>query len=614
MGTDHITGPSAVAETSTEPSTSSSVSEPASPIAPRGLTASDLLAHEAELERQAREAVPFSFRLGGCTYEKGYIRQPVWACKTCGGGGVCAGCGVGCHSDHDLVELFAKRNFRCDCGTLSLDQSKSKHSQAHAHTEGTTVMPKACNLRPAHMAVRIENEENQYGRNFEGKFCRCQRGERYDPLEEDETMFQCLVCEDWFHESCTSLLGNYKPPGSSAAAEAALRPQDSGSMSRAIETQAHPTPVAGAELTAKVTEAAQTVDQASGENVDTWPLIAHDSFDLMICSACVRAKGNEVLRHYVGTKGWGAVIPLRPKSTGQSKELDMLQMLPRNIPHLDHLEGTRRGCAVWGLELNEEAVETLVAFEEAASGAEDAAANAVTDTEQTADMNLSTQVSEESDEKSGSTTTNSSRKRSSPAHSSEQGASSDTRPDNASNKRPKVEDAIAEADKVHAKDASTLADTPTRPCTLPPLRSWASERTDQLQDVRPDVFLAEDFRDNICRCAECLPRFSHLPFLLEAESTYSPPRSPSPQPADGGDNDDARSEGGNSQASSSYDLGLAALRQLPRERMMQTLEAYTRLRDALFEQVLRPHQLAGTEVDEKSIRDFFDKHREGGGT
>ncbi|PWN43203.1 hypothetical protein IE81DRAFT_99673 [Ceraceosorus guamensis] len=609
-----MSGPSAVAETSAEPSTSSSVPEPVPSIAPRGLTASDLLAHEAELERQAREAVPFSFRLGGCTYEKGYIRQPVWACRTCGGGGVCAGCGVGCHSDHDLVELFAKRNFRCDCGTLSLDQSKLKHSHAHAHTGGTTVMPTACNLRPSHLAVRIENDENQYGRNFEGKFCRCQRGEKYDPLEEDETMFQCLVCEDWFHESCTSLLGNYKPPGSSAAAEAALRPQDSGSMSRAAETQAHPTPVPGAVLTAKVTEAAQTVDQASGANVDTWPLIAHESFDLMICSACVRAKGNEVLRHYVGTKGWGAVIPLQTMITGQSKETDMLNVLPHDAPQLDILGGTKRGCAVWGLELNEEAVETQTASEEAVMGAEDAAANAVTDTEQTAHVNSSTQVSEERDQKSGSTTADSSRKRSSSADSSEQGASSGTRPDDASNKRPKMESTIAEADRMRANDAPTLADKPTRPCTLPPLRSWASERTDQLKDVRLDVFLAEDFRDNICRCAECLPRFSQLPFLLEAESTYSPPRSPSPQPADGGDNDDARSEGGNSQASSSYDLGLAALRQLPRERMMQTLEAYTRLRDALFEQVLRPHQLAGTEVDEKSIRDFFDKHREGGGT
>jgi hypothetical protein len=65
---------------------------------PRGLTAADLLAHQAALEREAREAVPFSFTKGGCTHARGYIRQPVWACTTCGGGGVCAGCSVGCHA------------------------------------------------------------------------------------------------------------------------------------------------------------------------------------------------------------------------------------------------------------------------------------------------------------------------------------------------------------------------------------------------------------------------------------------------------------------------------------------------------------------------------------
>ena len=57
-----------------------------------------LIQRQAQLEREAREAVPFSFTKGGCTYERGYMRQPVYACRTCGGGGVCAGCSVGCHA------------------------------------------------------------------------------------------------------------------------------------------------------------------------------------------------------------------------------------------------------------------------------------------------------------------------------------------------------------------------------------------------------------------------------------------------------------------------------------------------------------------------------------
>lgn len=64
----------------------------------QGFTAEQLIARQRKLEEAAREAVPFNFLKGGCTYEKGYIRQPVYACRTCGGGGVCAGCSVGCHA------------------------------------------------------------------------------------------------------------------------------------------------------------------------------------------------------------------------------------------------------------------------------------------------------------------------------------------------------------------------------------------------------------------------------------------------------------------------------------------------------------------------------------
>ena len=41
---------------------------------------------------------------------------------------------------------------------------------------------------------------NQYNHNFEGRFCNCDQV--YDVDAEEGTMFQCLICEDWFHEKC----------------------------------------------------------------------------------------------------------------------------------------------------------------------------------------------------------------------------------------------------------------------------------------------------------------------------------------------------------------------------------------------------------------------------
>lgn len=87
-----------------EPSSSGAqLPDPTLPAPPlnddeEGFTAEQLIQRQMEMEEAAREAVPFSFTKGGCTYDRGYIRQPVFACRTCGGGGVCAGCSVGCHA------------------------------------------------------------------------------------------------------------------------------------------------------------------------------------------------------------------------------------------------------------------------------------------------------------------------------------------------------------------------------------------------------------------------------------------------------------------------------------------------------------------------------------
>jgi len=36
--------------------------------------------------------------------------------------GICLACSYKCHEGHDLVELYTKRNFRCDCGNSKFEQ------------------------------------------------------------------------------------------------------------------------------------------------------------------------------------------------------------------------------------------------------------------------------------------------------------------------------------------------------------------------------------------------------------------------------------------------------------------------------------------------------------
>ena len=132
-------------------------------------TLSSILSSQSSLLQQAAEALPHSF--SQCTYSKGYIRQAVYLCLTCANPrGICSACSIACHTDHEQLELFPKRHFRCDCPTSALEN--------------------ACTL---HETLEGPNQENIYGQNYEGVFCRC--GRHYDPTQERETMIQCLACE-----------------------------------------------------------------------------------------------------------------------------------------------------------------------------------------------------------------------------------------------------------------------------------------------------------------------------------------------------------------------------------------------------------------------------------
>lgn len=82
-----------------------------------------------------------------------------------------------------LLELWTKRNFRCDCGNSKF---------------GTL----ACKLLPG---KDVENPENSYNHNFKGLYCSCDKPYPDPNGEEHGEMIQCCICEDWFHEEHLSL-------------------------------------------------------------------------------------------------------------------------------------------------------------------------------------------------------------------------------------------------------------------------------------------------------------------------------------------------------------------------------------------------------------------------
>ncbi|CAI7894936.1 unnamed protein product [Closterium sp. NIES-53] len=110
--------------------------------------------------------------------------------------GICTSCSLKCHDGHELVELYTKRRFRCDCGT----------SKFHG-----SVVP-SCQLKPD---KDPSNEHNEYNQNYAGVYCNCRRPYP-DPEDEagggETDMIQCVVCEDWFHEHHLGLEPGFEAP------------------------------------------------------------------------------------------------------------------------------------------------------------------------------------------------------------------------------------------------------------------------------------------------------------------------------------------------------------------------------------------------------------------
>lgn len=122
-----------------------------------------------------------------CTYSQGYIgRQALYACMTClpesranenKRAGICLACSYKCHEGHELIELYTKRNFRCDCGGKRMPEIR-------------------CKLDPLKLDA---NDLNQYSQNFVGLYCTCKRPFPDPEDEVPDEMIQCAICEDWYH-------------------------------------------------------------------------------------------------------------------------------------------------------------------------------------------------------------------------------------------------------------------------------------------------------------------------------------------------------------------------------------------------------------------------------
>ncbi|CAH0559920.1 unnamed protein product [Brassicogethes aeneus] len=150
------------------------------------LTLNDVLELEEEIFQESAAILGASSDKV-CSYPDGYIkRQALYSCLTCipesktdmeKSAGVCLACTYHCHEGHDLVELYTKRNFRCDCGNSKFPNGK-------------------CNLYEDKNEI---NDMNLYNQNFTGVYCTCHKP--YPDPEDtiSDEMIQCVVCEDWFH-------------------------------------------------------------------------------------------------------------------------------------------------------------------------------------------------------------------------------------------------------------------------------------------------------------------------------------------------------------------------------------------------------------------------------
>ncbi|KAK7206263.1 hypothetical protein BZA70DRAFT_309969 [Myxozyma melibiosi] len=535
------------------------MSSSASVGSPESITAVDFIESQQKLEDDAREVLPYDPT--HCTFFDGPLRQPVYACLTCiakskgvDASGVCYSCSIQCHSDHDLIELFNKRNFTCDCGTTRMSAFGG------------------CNLRKNFDGLDIPSSSNRYDHNFKGRFCSCDSA--YDPETERGTMYQCLlgdVCnEDWYHEECIMGLpfppahktqpgltedqkpvmppspkghptkvvieapneeedetdSPTKPPAASAAPEATTDTATPAKKKEPAPPKGHPTgvnllPELVGDLSGSAADlqGAADSDEEEDEHVAPPGFPDDDDFEAFICWKCV-SKHRAFLGRWAGMKGVALEAVVRKQPEEMSSVIHSRDVLKAAASELKrHLEDS----------------EAIVPSAKRPS------------------------VEKEKDELAKSTSSVSS---SSTSSSVSQGANSSM--------TSRVSVSLNSIDEDHETGA----------CKLP---------TEVPQDKEFSLFLCPDWREKICRCEECLKFLDRFPMLKDEEVTYEPPQ----------DEDET---------SSLLDAGARALNSMPRVNAMEGIYAYEKVKSKLSS-FLKPFAEDGRIVSEEDVKAFLRRSR-----
>ncbi|KAI1474445.1 putative zinc finger in N-recognin-domain-containing protein [Daldinia eschscholtzii] len=286
-------------------------------------TAADFIRDQLQLEADAREALPYSIE--NCTKPLGPLRQNVFACLTChpppenssdpyNPAGVCYACSVQCHGEHELVEIFQKRNFTCDCGTtrFTSEQQCALRINPDTNTKG---------------GVHSEEPDpnNKYNQNFRNRFCSCSI--YYNPNEQVGTMYQCLGLgthetggcgEDWYHPGCLVGLGPkwYEKQKAHALGTNADNTNGNGTLPTISEDA---TQENGTEQQVDGNREVQQQEEEEEEDPalpDSFP--AEDAFDHFICYKCVEAY--PWIKRYAGTPGFLPAVVFQKSSEPSSKK------------------------------------------------------------------------------------------------------------------------------------------------------------------------------------------------------------------------------------------------------------------------------------------------------
>ncbi len=163
------------------------------------MTLKEFLEDQRKLELEAAAALPYKF--DQCTFKLGPLKQYLHICHGCPNydselnlKAFCYSCAVTCHdfspeedkddsgTKHKIEEIWARRDFVCDCPSTG----------------------KCRLIKPAEYEDNPHKlHKNSYHRNhnFKGKYCFCE-GAGWSAG--DCTMYQCEVCEDWFHDGCVA--------------------------------------------------------------------------------------------------------------------------------------------------------------------------------------------------------------------------------------------------------------------------------------------------------------------------------------------------------------------------------------------------------------------------